>query len=267
MKFGIMQGLLAEPLETMFATAAQLGLSGVQLNWPGDKGAPIPDGCIAMIRDRASAAGVEVPSLIAHPASNGVIDPSGDVQSKARDGLRESMSVARQLGATVILVPFFGGSEIATPEQEARLIENLRAVAKEAEAASVILAIECTLAGDATVWVLDAIGSKAVASYWDMGNAMWYGCDPVREVEQLRGYIAEVHAKEYFGEPVLSRPRKAGGLNGRPFGQGQVPVRKVLAGLRKGGYDGYVVLETGVFGDRRESIRAALEVLKVAAGV
>ena len=42
----------------------------------------------------------------------------------------------------------------------------------------------------------------------------------------------------------------------------QVPVRDVLAALRRVGYDGYIVLETGAFGDKRASARAARDLLR-----
>lgn len=262
MKFGAMQSLIAEPLTSVFAAAARLGLDGVQLDWPGGKGEPVADAQAAEIVDRAGAAGVEIPSLIAHAASSRVIDASDDAQAQARDGLRQSVAVAQRLGAAAVLVPFFGSLEAVEPEQQARLIANLRQVAPEAEAAGTTLAIESTLPAHEVVRIVEAIGSTAVGSYWDMGNALWLGYDPVREVGVLAGRIAEVHAKEFAGEPALTQPRKGAGLNARPFGQGEVPVSGVLSALRDVGYDGYVVLETGVFGDREESIRAALAELK-----
>ena len=265
MKFGAMQSLIAEPVNTVFATAARLGLDGVQLDWPGEKGQSVGDTQLSEIVDGAAGADVEIPSLIAHPASSDVIDPSDDAQAQARDGLRQSVAVAQRLGAAAVLVPFFGSLEAVEPEQQARLIANLRQVAPEAEAAGVTLAIESTLPAHEVVRIIEAIGSPVVGSYWDMGNALWLGYDPVHEVEILAGRIAEVHAKEFAGEPVLTRPRKGDGLNARPFGQGQVPINAVLSALREVGYDGYVVLETGVFGDRRESIRTALAALKAAA--
>src|SRR5260370_39155763 len=69
MKFGTVQGVLAQPLETVFETAARLGFDGVELDWnaledargegrfgPAQRGA---------IKERAARAGGEIPSVAA----------------------------------------------------------------------------------------------------------------------------------------------------------------------------------------------------------
>jgi sugar phosphate isomerase/epimerase len=52
------------------------------------------------------------------------------------------------------------------------------------------------------------------------------------------------------------------GLNAAPLGEGLVPVPAVMNALREVGYDGWVTLETGSFGDRFDSARKALELVR-----
>ncbi len=62
MKFGTLQGVLKEPLETVFVTAARLGFDGVELDWSAADDA-CGDGKLAAaqqaaLRERARPAGV-----------------------------------------------------------------------------------------------------------------------------------------------------------------------------------------------------------------
>ena len=92
--------------------------------------------------------------------------------------------------------------------------------------------------------------------------------EDVEEIETLGERIVAVHAKEFAGPPRTA-PGSPNGLNARPFGEGEVPLHAVLDALRRTGYEdrhGYLILETGAFGDPLGSAGKALEVLKRACG-
>lgn len=177
--------------------------------------------------------------------------------------VRDGLQLASDVGATALLVPFFGTAEINSEGEQQQLIASLKILALEAETIGVIIAIEHTLRGDVAAKVLGEVGSNFVADYWDMANCMSLGYDPLQEIAMLRGHIARVHAKEFSGP--MPTERRAGhypGLNSVPLGQGDVPLRRVLSDLKEAGYDGYVTIETGTFGERRQSARAALQTLR-----
>ena len=272
MRFGVMQGVLGETPPGVFKTAKDLGFDGVELDWRdpgeiGEEGAFAPGRRIEW-RNAAREAGVEIPSIVAHFLNGGGLSSAGiGVQETARKAIRDGIEICRDLGARTLLVPFFGEAELTTPFRVDRLVDNLIQLAPVAEDAGVVLAIEHSLPAARAVEILESVGSPSVADYWDMGNAMCFAYDPVREVTTLGRRIAQVHAKEYEpggGSNGRPRPGQYPGLNARPFGQGRVPVREIFAALEREGYDGYVVIETGVFGDRKESARAALDVLRQA---
>jgi len=162
-------------------------------------------------------------------------------------------------------VPFFAAAEIKGIATVSRLVKNLQQLAPDAEAAGVILAIEHTMPAELTAEVLDNVNSSNIGNYWDMGNSMALGADPLEEIAHLGSRIARVHAKEYHqgSDPPGSRyALHFDGLNRKPFGLGDVPVPAVLDALRQVGYDDYIVLETGKFDDPPGSVQAALNYLR-----
>lgn len=271
MKFASLQGVLGEPLPSVFEVAKDLGFDGVELDWRayneiGNDGVLAPPNRAA-IRDAARDTGIEIHAIAAHFLNSGGIGAVDDaLQQFGLQAIRDGISLCRDLGATALLVPFFGPAEMSDAAAVERLEKNLRILAPTAEDAGVTLAIEHTLRGDEAARVLSSVSSSHIGDYWDMANCMSIGYDPLEEIAMLRGHIARVHAKEFQGE-ITTVGHQSGsypGLNPVPFGQGDVPVGKVLSSLRNVGYDGYITLETGAFGDKKESARAALKVLQLA---
>src|SRR5438445_2955091 len=103
MKCGTLQGVLGQPLETVFETAARLGFEGVELDWnaledargegklgPAQRGA---------IKERARRAGVEISSVAAHFLNRGGL---GSAESAAQEtgleAVRTGISLCADLG-------------------------------------------------------------------------------------------------------------------------------------------------------------------------
>jgi hexulose-6-phosphate isomerase len=273
MKFGTLVSVLGEPLETVFDTAARLGFDGVELDWgaledargegrfgPSQRGA---------LRERAKRAGVEIPSVCAHFLNRGGLGSTDTaVQQTGVDAVRTGIELCAELGATVLLVPFFGSGELEEGDATRQVAAHLKLLAPEAERRGVRLGVESTLPARAVAALVDEVGSPFVGSYWDMGNAMWLGYDDIEEIETLCERIVAVHAKEFAGPPRTA-PGSPNGLNAKPLGEGDVPLPAVIEALRRTGYEqchGYLTIETGAFGDRLGSAGKALEVLKAVAG-
>lgn len=273
MKFGTLQGVLGQPLETVFETAARLGFDGVELDWSALEDAhgegPLGPGRRAGHKQRAERAGVEIPSIAAHFLNRGGLgSPDAGAQQAGLEAVRAGIALCADLGARVLLVPFFGAGELKGGDDVNQVAGHLKTLAPEAEARGVRLGIESTLPARADAALVDAVGSPAVGSYWDMGNAMWLGYDDVEEIETLGSRIAAVHAKEFAGPPRTS-PDSYHGLNAKPLGEGGVPLAAVIDALRRTGYEqrhGYITLETGAFGDPLGAAEKALKVLKREAG-
>ncbi|MBM4413801.1 MAG: sugar phosphate isomerase/epimerase [Chloroflexi bacterium] len=272
MHFGTMQNVINESVGGVFSRAAQLGFVSVELDW-GRPDDALPGGVLSptmreMIPKTARLNDITVASVAAHFLNNGNIASAGaSVVADAMVQIRRGITVCKEVGAKVLLVPFFFKGEIEGDEGIERLIRNLRTLAPDAEQAGVVLGIENTLSAAQNAAVVDAVNSAAVGVYWDMANGIAVGYDAVADVHTLGKRIVQVHAKEYAHDGGVTGTRanpRFDLLNKKPLGAGDVPLRGVLHALTQVGYTGYVVLETGVFGDHHTSARAALDALRAA---
>jgi len=272
-KFGAMSHVLGTTAPDVFAVAAQVGVAGVEIDWsfldearPGGRLGPEHR---AGLRAAAQSAGVEIPSVCAAflNTEGSLAHPDSSRQQVGLDAARLGLLLCRDLGAQILLLPFFGTGQIADSAGAERLITHLKVLAPEAEEMGVTLGIEHTLPADEAVKILAAVGSPRVKDYWDMANCMTCGYDPVSEVRTLGSFLVQVHAKEYHvdgGAPAMRSAPRVDGINTVPLGAGSVPLQEIMASLRHIGYDGYVVLETEPFAEPRVSARADLEQLRAA---
>lgn len=247
MKFGAMQGILRRSGGELIEAAAALGFDGVELDLgPGN---PIfTDAGCADVRAAAAAARIAIPSICLGVLNGfGFKSPDPDVRDRTTDLIRDTIGVAARLGARVILIPFFGASELFTAEDRRRVAQGLAAVAPEAARAGVVLALENTLSAAQDLEMLEAIGSSAVQVYFDVSNAQWWGHDSPEEIRRLAGVIAQVHFKD--GQ---------GGHSNAMLGQGHVDYPAVVRALRDTAYDGWIVLESAAPHDPVEDARTNL---------
>jgi sugar phosphate isomerase/epimerase len=154
-------------------------------------------------------------------------------EPRAPAWLEQAIDAARDLGAKVILVAFFGKGDLqADGKPKAAdvdvVVRRLRAAAPQAEKAGVALAIENRLTARQNVELLERIGSPAARIYYDVGNTTALGYDAAAEIRFLRERIVCVHFKD--GPHYL--------------GEGKVPYPPIAAALKDIGYQGWIVLET-----------------------
>lgn len=238
MRFGAMQGILRRSGRALFAAAAEAGFEGVELDvGPGN---PVFSAAgLEEVRRAATETGLAVPSICLG-ALNGFGYKSADpaVRRRTTDLLRATLGVAGELGARVLLVPFFGESELFSAEERARVAEGLAAVAPEAERAAVVLAMENTLSAEQDLEILATVGSPAVGVYFDVSNAMWWQHNSPDEIRRLGPAIAQIHFKD-----------GRGGHSNAMLGQGHVDFPACVAAIREIGYDGWIVLESAAPSD------------------
>ena len=147
--------------------------------------------------------------------------------------LEQSIDAAKDLGAKVILVAFFGrgsllrGKELKTDDVDV-VVERLKAAAPRAKEAGVILGIENTLSAQQNLDILGRIGHDSVRIYYDVGNTTSMGYDVPAEIRQLNDKIAIFHFKD--GPSYL--------------GEGKVKYAPIAEAIRAINYQGWIVLET-----------------------
>lgn len=238
MKIGIRDGCLQEPWPRAFALAAELGYDGIEL----DLGASYEETMMwrsegrNSLREIIEKSGIELSSLCLgvcwtfSPAND-----SAGTRDRIRRVISASCTYAAELGARWILVPVTpGGEEVDHATGTARWTEMMQSVAPLAADLGVVLCLENVGRGYGKsaaelANMVDTVNSPGVAVYYDVGNALAFGNDPVEEIKFLGSRIAAVHIKD----------READLL-----GKGIVPIADCVKTLREIGYGDWLVLET-----------------------
>jgi len=147
--------------------------------------------------------------------------------------LEQSIDAARDLGAGVILVAFFGKGSLKEGDAVKKadvdvVVQRLKAVASRAKDAGVVLGIENTISARDNLEILDRVGSDAVGVYYDIYNLAGQGYDCPAEIRLLKDRICQVHFKN--GPDYLE--------------SGKVKWEPVAAAMKEIGYQKWIVLET-----------------------
>ncbi len=144
--------------------------------------------------------------------------------------IADGIPITRKLDAKVMLLPFFGKGALETQQEKDYVGDVLRELGPEAEKAGVQLGLENTISAEDNVHIMERSRSKAVLTYYDVGNSTRAGFDVTREIRWLgKKRICQVHLKDDPGY----------------LGEGKIDFPGVLKALRDIGYDGFANLETG----------------------
>ena len=190
---------------TKIALAREIGLDGIQvsLTFPTDGTPHLRDPATqAEFRRAALENGIQICSLaIGNPGKARLplhTNPAAAVL------LVEAVEVARNLGTNNILLPILGDSHIRMDNQQevATFVGMMKEVARYAEKAGVVIALEDWISAEDNIRLLDAIGSEFVGVYYDARNIKSRLHDPYDEPKRLGKRIHQVHVKN---GPVLMR--------------------------------------------------------------
>lgn len=122
--------------------------------------------------------------------------------------LSSKIDIAGRLGAEVVLVPV---RLTGDPDRTAVYTGGLRALAVAAERAGVILGVEFVggTRPDQAADLVDEIGHPLVRLYFDVGNCLHAGVDPVAGLRDLLPLVAQVHLKGGPTTPLAAMPLTA----------------------------------------------------------
>ena len=143
--------------------------------------------------------------------------------------VRKGIGITKELGASVLMLVFFGKCQVLQPDELERVIALSKDLAPEAEKAGVILGFENTSSGKDNLYAVDKVASKAFKVWYDIGNSTYNGYDVPSEIRALgRERICAFHIKDkgYLGEGKVDVPA----------------ALKAIADIR---FSGYAMLETG----------------------
>lgn len=235
-------GLMASP--DAFARAKEIGLDGVEVSVghiADDLWLRRPE-AQELFLAAAGEHGIAVPSM-ALGVLNEVPLKSDE---RAAVWVHDSIEVAHNLGATRLLLAFFGAGELDMADEAGidQVVEVLRREAPRAEEAGVVLGLENYLSAEDNLRILEWVDSDFVRVYYDLRNSADKGYDVPAEIRRLGDRICQVHLKN--GGSPLSEPEN-------------VDFPACAEALEEIGYRGWLVLETASPNDVIEDTRANLE--------
>lgn len=189
---------------TKVALARQIGLDGIQvsLTFPTDGSPTLREPKTqAAFKQAALENGIQICSLaIGSPGKSRLplhTNPAAAIL------LVEAVEVARNIGTTDILLPILGDSHIHMDNQQEvdTFVAMMKEVARYAEKAGVVVALEDWISADDNIRLLDAIASDFVGVYYDARNIKSRVHDPYGEPARLGKRINQVHIKN--GEKLM----------------------------------------------------------------
>lgn len=190
--------------------AASIGFDGVEISFgrktddgrmPVDRPEALAAYKSALQKHKIAIAGTCVDRLHVNCLAN---DP------ESARWVRDSIRLTRELGAKVLLLPFFGDCELKTRADLTGVAAALKALAREAAGQGVTLGLENTISAENNARILDEVNSEGLKVYYDPGNSMNWGHDPYKELRWLgAARICQIHIKDnphYLGEGLLRWP-------------------------------------------------------------
>ena len=216
----------------VFDRARQLGFTGVEVVLRrGD----LESRRLESLRRARAATGVEVPSLVLgfHNEDGGIADAEPGVARRAAEDVRAAIAWARELGADVVLVPFFVRAELVGGADVDRCAEGFAEHCPTAAAEGVTLCYEGTLPAQDVIALAERVSSPAFGCYFDLANPVISGLDPATEARRLGELVRRVHFKDARARRGDCRP-----------GLGQVDYAECALALTEIGYSGWLLLET-----------------------
>ncbi len=153
--------------------------------------------------------------------------------------LRDYIALASALGTPYIRILGDLTAEPQSDFDDENVIEAMKMLAPEAEAAGVTLLIETNGVyshTDRLFEVLNSIGSDNVGALWDLHHPYRFAGESAEQtVQNLGAYIKHVHIKDSVEED--------GVVAYRLMGEGDLPVDSFMEALRSINYEGYISLE------------------------
>jgi sugar phosphate isomerase/epimerase len=246
-------------LPEFFNKAAALGYAAVEISGKRPHLSPldIDDQALAELRAAAQTAGVEVATIAGYTDfTAGRTTPEVPYVELQLAYIERLSSMARALGANIVRV--FSGYSPDTAHYQADWDKCVKALAEGAALAAdygVTLGLQnhhdVGLAVDAFEMLLDDVGHANLKAMFDPWSIALVGEDLYRSARRLAPRMVQttladyVRIERYAYEPSLVNYRRLEPATVRavPLGEGFIDLEAFFAGLKEGGFGGYVAYE------------------------
>jgi sugar phosphate isomerase/epimerase len=215
----------------MARTAKSLGFQGLEV---GIRRADMQDASnrrLDELKRLKGETGLEIPSICMGEYHGLMVKPRPADQAMAE--MKKAVQWAGELGAKVMLVPFFFEGELKTPEDFSDAVKHFKILCELAGPSGVNVCYEGTIPGEKFCEIAEQIAMPNFGVYYDLANYYWLGMDGPDQIRKHGKYIKQVHLKETKVGP-----------GDVPPGQGRVNYAESAQALKEVGYDGWLVFET-----------------------
>jgi hexulose-6-phosphate isomerase len=252
MHIGLTQYAACPKGEKFIENADRLGIEGIEpyIGAPDDRLLMLSPDELHAIRDQGVGLGIRIPSVCLGAFNNdaSLIDSSG--KASAVELVERVLDLSYALGANLMLLCSYVKSNPDTEIKKTNMIRVVEEILPYAAERDVLIALESPLAADELKEVVETINSDQVGVYFDTGNAVANGYDPVEEIEILDKDIFAVHIKDSHSLQ----------LSGLHIGDGDVDFNGSVAALKKVEYDDWLMLETP--GDDEAAVQEDIRTLR-----
>ncbi len=215
----------------VFEIAERLGFGGVEVSLDRHT---LRTGDAGSLRARLGSRQLEIHALVLGEHNHGgIADADRSIAEAAAEDVRQAIGVAADLGAEVILVPFFMRGELVGHDAFDRCAAAFTALCPLAAERGVTLCFEGLLPAHEIRLLAERVGSPAFGCYFDLANPLRRGLDSPTEIRALGQLVRRVHVKDVRVDPGDVRP-----------GLGRVDFPECARALVEIGYDGWLTLET-----------------------
>ncbi|MBA3380916.1 MAG: sugar phosphate isomerase/epimerase [Actinobacteria bacterium] len=230
MRAALMESVVGETGD-VFEIADRLGFGGVE---PSLGREALRSANADQLRVRRGDCALEIHALgLVEHNHGGIADADPSIAEAAEEDVRRATAWAAELGAEVVLVPFFMRGELVGEAGFDRCAAAFASLCPLAAERGVTLCYEGLLPAREIRRLAERVGSPAFGCYFDLANPLRRGLDSPTELRALGELVKRVHVKDILVRPGDVHP----GLGRVDFGE----CAHALSEIR---YDGWLTLET-----------------------
>lgn len=257
---GTLESVLKSDWIDLFPIARSLGFDCVELGVRGDdylRTELWSNEGLEALKARSEQAHIPIASICLHTFWKYTFaDGNVSQRTTAKQIAFRAYDACRTLGAGVILVPLTNPLKLPPEQAVRRWSLETRAIADGAAKAGVKIALEVVggshaITGEEVMELLQAIDHPSVGVYFDFGNAMSLGSDPVKDIGILGDRIFQVHVKD----PKRDRTPCY-------LGEGDVDLTGCVKALIDIDYNGPLIFETPALPRARDTAERNLKTLR-----
>ena len=243
------------PLRKALSEASRLGVVGVQIDAVGDL-APsrLSDSGRREFRSLLRSYNLELTAL-GCPLRRGL--DSAEDQQQRLEHVRQVMSLSFELGPRLTVVSAGQVPEAPDTPEANRLRESLLDLGRHGDRTGTTLALETGQeTGAALAAYLATFDTGSLGANLDPANLLLNRFDPMAAVEELRGWIRHVHARDGRKGSASRAGREV------PVGAGDIDWLSFLEALEHAEYRGWVAVEREEGNDRLADVESGVAFLR-----